>query len=399
MDRKTYIKFNVLVFLSLLATSVATSVNNTENRWLVLALTVVLTVSFLTRRINVDFLRNRYVLAVSFLFDLVCVSSIVFFDSYNISYMLFFVVALDVTVMCFSGFGTAIAVLSYLSYIFIEYSKYIKHNYFDLQYLLPIYINKSFYFIFIFGAIYITVYQIRSKQILKRTAEELEVKTMQLEEINKKYRETMEALEEITALKERNRIASEIHDTVGHTLTTVLIEIEAGKRLLGKNPEKALEKLDLAQEQVRKGLDNIRSSVRTLKEGKDILSIVPSLYILVRETEKHAGVSIKCLFSVLPPLTNAAGKLLYKVLQEGLTNGIRHGQSTEFECSLGCMENRLVLSLKDNGKGFDNISFGYGLTTMKERVEELGGALNIFSKEGQGCCLTVEMPLEMGGLA
>ncbi len=397
MDRKTGLKFNILIFLSLTATSLSVIINNSDNRWMVLVLAMALTVSFLTRRINTHLFKNRYILSVSFLFDLVCVSLIVFFDLYNISYILFFVIAVDVTVMCFSGFGVIIAVLSYLSYISIEYSRYIKHNYFDLQYLLPIYVNKSFYFIFIFGAIYITVYQIKSKQTLKKTAEELELKTMQLEEINKKYLETMGALEEVTALRERNRIASEIHDTVGHTLTTVLIEIEAGKRLLTKkNHDNALEKFDLAQEQVRKGLNNIRNSVRTLKAGNDILSIIPSLYLLVRETETHTGVSVKCLFSPLPQLTDEIGKILYKALQEGLTNGIRHGQSTEFECSINCIENRIVFILKDNGKGFSSISFGYGLTTMKERVEESGGTLGICSQYGGGCCLKIEIPLEKG---
>jgi signal transduction histidine kinase len=363
---------------------------------MVSGLTLVLMASFLIRRINTHVWRNTYVLAVSFLIDIICVSLTVFFDAYNISYILFYILAVDMVILGFSALSAVIAVLSYLSYISIDYYKYIKHNYFDFQYLLPIYVNKSFYFIFIFGAVYITVYQIKSKQTLQKTAEELETKTIQLEEINKKYLETMNALEEVTALKERNRIASEIHDTVGHTLTTVLIEIEAGKRLMNKNAEKALEKFNLAQEQVRKGLNNIRNSVRTLKEGNDILSVIPSLYLLVRETEKHTGVSIKCLFSPLPPITNEMGKILYKALQEGLTNGIRHGQSTEFVCSLSCKEDRVIFLLKDNGKGFDGINFGYGLSTMRERVEETGGSLNICSQKGKGCCLTIEIPCKKG---
>ncbi len=393
MDRKTRLIFNIIIFFSLMITSVSASVKNSENRWAVSALTFVLLFSFAVRRINTGMHRHRHVMAASFLFDIVCVSLVVFFDANDISYILFYLIAADAVILCFSPLSLIIPLLSYLSLIFVEYMKYIKYNYFDFQYLFPIYVNKTFYFIFISGAMYITGYQIKSKQALKKTTDELEIKTVQLEEINRKYRETMEALEEVTALKERNRIASEIHDTVGHTLTTVLIEIEAGKRLMGRSYEKALEKLDLAQEQVRKGLNDIRSSVRTLKDGNDILGIIPSLYLLARETEKHAGVSVKCLFSPLPPVSNEIEKFLYKVLQEGLTNGIRHGQSTGFICSMDCKENLISFSLEDNGRGFDGMTLGYGLSTMKERAGEFGGTLSIYSQKGRGCCLTVKIPL------
>lgn len=398
MESKSKLKFNILVFLSVLAISLAAILNNSGHGLMISGLVVVLVFSFFVRRINTFSRGKRYIPTVLFLMDIVCISFIVFLDSHNISYILYYVLAVDAAFLMFSSLNAVISVLSYFSYISIEYSKYIKYNYFDLQYLLPIYVNKSFYFIFIFGAIYITAYQIKSKQELKKIAMELESKTSQLEVMNKKYRETMNALEEITALRERNRIASEIHDTVGHTLTTVLIEIEAGKRLLSKNFDKAMEKFNLSQEQVRKGLDNIRNSVRTLKDGNDILSIIPSLYVLVQETERHAGVSIKCFFSPIPALRNEVGKVLYKALQEGLTNGIRHGQSTEFVCYLSFIENRIIFSLKDNGKGFNNISLGYGLSIMKEQVEELGGTLNISSYERQGCCLEVEIPIKMGDM-
>jgi signal transduction histidine kinase len=396
MDRKTKSVFDILIFFSLLIVSLPLVIKNSDNRMVLSTLTLILVLSFVLRRINISFWKYKHILTVSFLFDLICVSSIVFFDAYDISYIFFYLLAADALILYFSRLSLVITALSYLLFISIEYTKYIKYNYFDLQYLLPVYTNKTFYFIFLLGAMYIAGYQIKSKQILRKTADDLKIKTIQLEEINKKYRETMEALESVTALKERNRIASEIHDTVGHTLTTVLIEMEAGKRLLSKNYEKALEKLNLAQEQVRKGLDDIRNSVRTLKEGNDILSIIPSLYLLVQETERHTGVNVKCLFSPLPPVSNKVGKVLYKGFQEGLTNGIRHGQSTEFVCSLNYIEDSIFFSLKDNGKGIDKIMFGYGLTIMKERVEELGGSLDICSQKGQGCCLTIEIPVRKG---
>lgn len=394
MDKKTKSLFNLIIFFSLLITSLAIAVKNSDNRWMLTGLTFILFISFAVRRVSINLRMDRFILVISFLAGIVCATYILYYDVHDVSYILFYILTADAIVLSFSVLSLFIFVLSYLSFISIEYMKYIKYNYFDFQYLFPIYVNKTFYFIFVIGAMYIAGYQIKSKQVVKKTADELETKTAQLEEINRKYRETMEALEEVTALKERNRIASEIHDTVGHTLTTVLIEIEAGKRLLSKKPDKALEKFDLAQEQVRKGLDNIRNSVRTLKQGNDILSFIPSLYLLVQETERHTGVTVKCLFNPLPPISGEQEKLLFKALQEGLTNGIRHGRSTDFVCSLSCNDGKIVFSLKDNGAGFESITFGYGLSTMRERVEELGGVINMYSYKGEGCCLTIELPLK-----
>ncbi|WP_171003574.1 sensor histidine kinase [Ruminiclostridium herbifermentans] len=274
------------------------------------------------------------------------------------------------------------------------YLKYARWNYFDFFYLFPNIIENSFYFIFIIGMIYIAGYQTHQSQILSNTMNELKMKSNELEKVNNKLQETMKSLEEMTVLRERNRIAREIHDTIGHTLTTVSIEIEAGKRLAEKDLNLALEKFELAQEQVRKGLNDIRSSVRMLKDGNGVLPFIPSIQALINETELHAGVSVKFSFSQLPFLNPEQEKVLYRVVQEGLTNGIRHGKCTEFVLQLEFKNNRIILLIVDNGKGCDDIAFGFGLNAMKERVEELRGNLSFKSSLGNGCSLKVDIPIE-----
>ncbi|MCX7923775.1 MAG: sensor histidine kinase [Clostridia bacterium] len=272
--------------------------------------------------------------------------------------------------------------------------KFTRWNYFDFWYLFAPLMEYTVYFVFTVVVVYALKHQINQKRVLDSTMDELRIRKLNLETTNRKLHETMEALEEMTVLKERNRIAREIHDTVGHTLTTVLIEIEAGKRLMQKKPDLAEEKLELAQEQVRKGLNDIRKSVRMLKEGSDLMTFIPSIHSLIEETEKHTGVSVKCIFADLPKMSAEQEKLLYRALQEGLTNGIRHGHGTEFEFTLEICDGRLYFILKDNGDGFDHITLGFGLTVMKERVKELDGNFDIFSQKGQGCCLRIDIPVK-----
>ncbi len=393
MDKRSRLLFNIIIYFSLLFTLASVVGNNKENVWQLFILSLLLLVSFTMRRkIEYSYLKFKHWGKLALFLDIALIFTITLLDAGETSQIYFYSLISDAMVLYFFRFSVLFSAASYISYIVIIYVRYTKNNYFDLAYFSPIVIDKSFYFIFIFGVMYIASYQINQKMIFNKTMEELEVKTEQLEETNRKLHETMNALEEMTALKERNRIAREIHDTVGHTLTTVLIEMEAGKRLIRKDTGLAMEKLELAQGQVRKGLNDIRQSVRTLKDGSDIVTFLPSLNLLVQETEKHTGVSVKCILLPLPPLSHEQEKVLYSALQEGLTNGIRHGQGTAFVFKLRHNEGYVHFSLEDNGLGCGSINLGFGLTAMKERVEKLGGCFDIKSVDGEGCCLTIKIP-------
>lgn len=209
-----------------------------------------------------------------------------------------------------------------------------------------------------------------------------------------KIKEATSKLEEMTAIQERNRIAREIHDTVGHTLTTVLVEIEAAQRLMKINDEEAGEKLTHAKEQVRKGLNSIRESVRMLKEGHEIKNLTQSITLLIQETIQRGNVFIQYEISPIPPMTPEMENILYRALMEGLTNGIRHGESTAFVFQLKTEPGKVLFFLQDNGKGTGDVIFGYGLNAMKEGVSELGGAFFVHSSPGEGFTIRIELPLE-----
>lgn len=215
-------------------------------------------------------------------------------------------------------------------------------------------------------------------------------RTVELGEIQK---ETVEALMEQSRLQERNRIAGEIHDTVGHTLTSVLIQIEAGKRLLTKNSDLALEKLELSMNQVREGLNEVRKSVHLLGEN-GLEDETLHIECLLQEIMKNTGVSVKYHISKDIELNPAQRHVFYRALQEGITNGIRHGGSRSFAFNLteDNDADTVVFVLKDFGIGAEEVRFGFGLKSMEERVKELGGTLKVLSKAGEGWSIIITVP-------
>lgn len=229
---------------------------------------------------------------------------------------------------------------------------------------------------------------------LKELNETLELRVQErTQSLEHSLREVARARAEMSIMEERSRIAGDIHDIVGHTLTTTVIQIEAGKRLLSKDLPRALEKLELSQELVRNGLNEIRRAIRIDQEDEEQFIFPGVLYHLVAETEKHTGVKIDTVIEPLPSLTLPQKKFIYHTLKEGLTNGIRHGQSNHFIFTMERRGAMLHLTLKDNGTGALDIQYGFGLTTMQNRARKLDGQLTISSEPGKGCRLSVRLPI------
>lgn len=230
-------------------------------------------------------------------------------------------------------------------------------------------------------------------------------RTAELEQANRilsvTLREKAESLAELSVMEERNRIAYEIHDVVGHTLTAAIVQLEATKTLAERDGGIPDGKLDMLIGLVRKGLDDIRKSVRLLKtEETPSLSLEESLRELIQYTEDTMGVRIEAHMEI--PQGLALGKLseqvLYHALQEGLTNGIRHGRCSRFCFTLQLAGETLRFRLTSDGEPFGSAAPGFGLTSMKERAELLGGIVSIRSGAAgdgapRGCELSIELPL------
>lgn len=225
----------------------------------------------------------------------------------------------------------------------------------------------------------------RLKQLLE---EQVKERTHSLE---LSIRETAAALAEASIQLDRNRIAADVHDIVGHTITSTLLQIEAAKRQMGRQPEEAKGRLQTVQDMLRDGLNEIRGSIHMLKgSGGD--NLVQSLQQLLATTEQHTGITVHTDIEPLGRVDQTRQHVLYHALKEGLTNGIRHGGATGFKFTLRQADERLLFILEDNGRGAEPITYGFGLTAMSERVEELGGGLSMEGLPDGGFRLSLFIP-------
>jgi len=209
---------------------------------------------------------------------------------------------------------------------------------------------------------------------------------------------TAKTLAESSILEERSRIAADIHDLVGHTLTTTLVQIEAAKLYLAKNKEEGIQRLEFSQDLVRKSLEDIRAAVHSMQQTTDMETDLESTLLhLIRTTERAADIVVNCRIEPLPQTDPALRKAICHALQEGLTNGIRHGQASRFEFELNAGGDRLYFALWNDGEPFGDAEPGFGLKAMSERMRRLGGTLGIAATdEPRGTRLSISLPL--GGL-
>jgi signal transduction histidine kinase len=235
----------------------------------------------------------------------------------------------------------------------------------------------------IFGISLLAKIAFQQKNQLARDNEQLRVASIELERKAK--------------LQERTRISREIHDSVGHTLTSALTGLQTAAHAIGKNHYSlALEMIDRTKENILKGLDDVRTSVHLLRENIPDHQFIPELIGLIEETKKQTNVEIACEIDLtMPDLSPMIEITIYRALQEGLTNGIRHGSSTYFQFSLTHHAEYIRFMLSDNGKAPLQIIYGFGLNAMKERVEDVGGELSISNKDfASGVTLEITIPFQ-----
>lgn len=235
---------------------------------------------------------------------------------------------------------------------------------------------------------------LRLSQWNRSLEKELSLRTSRLESV---MRETAKAMAEMSVLEERNRIARDIHDQVGHTLTASIVQMEAAMLMASKDPQAAVGKLQPVSELVRQGLKEMRQSVHMLHEQTVELSLFSSLIKLVQDTEKYAGVVVEhAIEPIARPLPAEQEKLIYRALQEGITNGIRHGRSRRFRFELKQDGFNVLFTLENDGLPYTPGTFGLGLAAMKEQAERWQGTFRIeavsSAESSGGCRLSITLP-------
>lgn len=202
--------------------------------------------------------------------------------------------------------------------------------------------------------------------------------------INKKMQKYVIVTEKFGEKNERKRLARELHDTIGHALAGMAVGVDACITMIDKNPQLAKAQLKVISKAIRKGMKDVRNSLNKmrpdflqqyrLKEAiekmKEEISNVTDLKINLNYQIDETGFDTKI------------EDILFRVIQESITNSIRHGLATVVDINIYKENNLLCLKIKDNGKGCKAINYGFGLKQMVERVSQIRGDINFYSENG-----------------
>lgn len=224
----------------------------------------------------------------------------------------------------------------------------------------------------------------------------LEVENLanQLSLANQRLREYALRAEELAAAEERNRIAREIHDGLGHYLTALNMQLKASQAVFDQNPATALESLSKAQILAQEALTDVRRSVSALRVDPAGKRPLPdALRELIEESSSQ---ELKITFHTTGdplPLSAQSELALFRSAQEGLTNIRKHAQATVANCELDYLPNQVKLTITDNGVGSESLGKGYGLLGLKERLHLLGGEVQTVTSPGNGFTLMIILPV------
>ena len=211
--------------------------------------------------------------------------------------------------------------------------------------------------------------------------------------VSRKNKRAYEKVEEATVIEERNRIAKEIHDTAGHSLTTVIMQTEAARLAMEKDPARARHCIDAANLQAKNCLEELRLSVHLLSGRRENVTLKEYLEGILDETAEGTSFTVRSKIDDVE-MKDEAERFISNTLREGISNGIRHGGSTAFFFELKDMGNYVELLLSDNGAGADMSKFkeGFGLSGMRAKAEALGGMINFSSEPGEGFEIRLSLP-------
>jgi two-component system sensor histidine kinase UhpB len=191
---------------------------------------------------------------------------------------------------------------------------------------------------------------------------------------------------------ERQRIAQELHDEVGQSLTAVLLGL---KQAIDIAPPEVAAELDMVRETTRTSLEEVRRISQRLRPGVLAdLGLLNSLSSLASDLTARTGIPVKRGFLPgLPLLTPEAELVVYRVAQEALTNVARHAHASKVELGLARRGDRLVMRVADDGVGGANATAGAGIQGMRERAHMVGGHLQVSPREGRGTDVLLEIPI------
>ena len=246
----------------------------------------------------------------------------------------------------------------------------------------------------LFGLLFMAVDYVVVQFLIKfyPTKAELRKAMREADESKAQLEEAYDQLTRTRVYEERNRIAKDIHDNAGHSMTTVIMQTEAAKLLIDDNPAEAKNRIISANIQARNALEQMRQSVHLLAGRAQTRSLKEEVEEIIAQTID--GTDIKARYDMGEVQTDADScRFICNAVKELLANGIRHGGATAFYIELKQVFNEIQLIISDNGSGTDGeITEGFGLKGIREKAEALGGKCVFTSEQGEGFEADITVP-------
>ncbi len=236
----------------------------------------------------------------------------------------------------------------------------------------------------------------------------------ELEEAHRQLAQSVVQEQELAVLRERTRLAREMHDSIGHALVLISVKLEAAQRLRERDPERCDHEIESTKQIARETMTALRASIADLRSpALERERINLALSRATQEFARRSNLHVTYTFQAdIDPLPEAIEETLWKVSQEAFTNIEKHAHASHVQVRISRQDEKLLLHIHDDGIGLplalcqpqkerslvDNSPSGhYGLRGMLERIEAIGGHLTLRSGEEQGTSVEVELPLAHGG--
>lgn len=246
----------------------------------------------------------------------------------------------------------------------------------------------------LFFILFLMIYIANEVQENERMTQEL----IMVHQVNHELENYAAVSEKIAEDKERKRLAREIHDTLGHVLTGIAAGVDACIAMIDINPQATKKQLMVISKVVRQGIVDVRNSLNKLRPGAlEQHGFKGAIENMIEEFTSVSDLTISLDYRLdKVDFENTKEDILFRVIQESVTNAVRHGDATHIDISLYIEDNSLYLKIQDNGQGCEEIHYGFGLKQMKERLGMINGKV---AYDGHHGFLTiVTIPLQEGEL-
>lgn len=221
----------------------------------------------------------------------------------------------------------------------------------------------------------------------------------EVEQQNKLLTHYAAEIEKITLLEERNRMSKELHDTLGHSFISLIMSLDASIALMDRKPDEVKDRLIRLRTLAEQNLDDMRNIVHEMGEENGESTFMQQVEALMVSFQEHTGTVLTLkLLGAEQPMRFEVRQVILRVIQESFTNALKHGKATQLHLEFRFAESMLQLSIQNNGKPIDKLEYGFGLTTMKHRVEQLGGSLFVSSEMGTVAVTEVRCEIPLKGV-